>query len=510
MSRAISLKDTILWSIYLSKARGEHLHKAKLIRHLILARAHGIIVEKITSEYPYIKELEKALKDLVKSGDISSFYVKHKGLKTFFHLSQQGEKKIFEVYYSKQEFWEYAQLIDKNITGFKSFETLYRRLEYQGRLKELTDDEQKALKRIVSGERSEEEVNRVKRITKNKRKISKPVSEIPELRDSSINPMEVSYIGSLSFEDRDLAGIRWLLGNDPLSLPLKRGKISLNPFFLVDEDTYSVDVFSHTVELGKLLKPYKVKPEIIICDFHNPKKAVNELIKIDPNVFCRFTYLDPTTFTKALELELLKATEKTPGIGLYFEPMEYASNLSHGLDSVKPLPHFQGKSDKSKEEVLVILVGHETDRASLLVEEIDPGKLVLVIPSSDDTAKHLEWNKKANKVAQQIISSTPLNKKDVSRFFTSSHTYQTVLFDLCKIRETYPAEKYELAIAPLGTKVMNAAVSTFASRNEDIVVYDPIPERYNTEDYTRGFKPNPYLFPLKLESRILCEIGEGL
>ena len=35
------------------------------------------------------------------------------------------------------------------------------------------------------------------------------------------------------------------------------------------------------------------------------------------------------------------------------------------------------------------------------------------------------------------------------------------------------------------------------------------PERYNTEDYTRGVKPNPYLFSLKLESRILCEMGEG-
>lgn len=310
----------------------------------------------------------------------------------------------------------------------------------------------------------------------------------------------INYIGSLSFEDRDLAGIKWLLNYDPISSSLRRKKLQLNVFFLVDETTYTLTVALHRITAEKLLKLKEIPFHFIPCNFHDPEEPIRKLQERDPEVFFRFTYLDTTTFTRNLEIRILEAFKKTPGYCIYFEPLDYGSDLSCGLEDIRRLPDKGVRNDSSKENVLLLLTGHEIDRPVHLAEQLDPDRLVLLVPQGDDTMDHAKWNREAQKTAKQISNEISLNKSHIETCYTSSHLYQTILCDLYEFRKKYSG--CNLSISSMGTKISNLALQSVISNDPDIKVYNAIPEVYNTIDYSRGAKTRPYAFPLKLDDRL--------
>lgn len=69
------------------------------------------------------------------------------------------------------------------------------------------------------------------------------LSLISEVRNK--NKDKINYIGSLSFEDRDLVGIKCILNTEWISSILKQKKIYFNVFYLIDTGTCRKKVVEH-------------------------------------------------------------------------------------------------------------------------------------------------------------------------------------------------------------------------------------------------------------------------
>lgn len=328
------------------------------------------------------------------------------------------------------------------------------------------------------------------------------LSLISEVRNK--NKDKINYIGSLSFEDRDLVGIKCILNTEWISSILKHKRIYFNVFYLIDTCTCRKKVIEHKKNITKFLENRDIKSYYFIeCDFHNPREVLDKLLEIDGELVVRYTYLDMSTLTRNLGSYLMKAFQYTSGEIIYFEPMEYGKNLSQGLEKKDYFPDLGRNHDPSKEDVLIIFTGHELERAHLLAEDVDPDKVILMVPRGDDTDNHAKWNGHARKVGEELACKLPLRKDSIEIRYTPSHGYQTILCDLGKIIADFPQEKYNISFASMGTKISNLALNTATSTIEGLCVYDAVPENYNVEDYSKGVRiKNPYSFPLRIDDRI--------
>lgn len=318
------------------------------------------------------------------------------------------------------------------------------------------------------------------------------------------NKNKINYIGSLSFEDRDTAGIQCLLADEQISFLLKREKIAISVFYLIDQSTYDEKVKQHRKFVKNFLEKRGIASYYFICcDFHDPRSVLDELVKRDAEIICRYSYLDISTLTRSLGSYLMRVFQFTKGKLVYFEPMKYGNILSNGLEEIDFYPELYERSDPNKEDVLIIPSGHEIERPRLVIEDLDPAKIVFIVPRGDDTPEHANWNREAQKKINELIAQLPLKRDSIEIRYTPSHIYQTNLCDLEKALDDHPAADYNRSVAPMGPKIINFALTTLTSLKKDICVYDAIPEYYNTNDYSRGVRiKNAYSFPLRLEERI--------
>jgi hypothetical protein len=297
---------------------------------------------------------------------------------------------------------------------------------------------------------------------------------------NNIRPIEGDnddiFVACASFEDRTTA----------IAYRFSKGyKVERSFVFKYDEK-------NETNLRDKKFKKLKTKIEChskntfpIICNHHDPLDGIYKLRDLceskSINMEGKSISLDITTFTKQYILVLLKYIEsqKPKCVRIFYaEPEDYGVKwgkpLSSGLVDIVSVPSYGGHYYTEKENLLILQLGYEGDRAYGLWERTAPHKTIVLIgkPSFKKT-----WEGRVEK----------FNKKLLTKLSADSTHYVSTLdpFEVGKnldaIIEMY-AQKYNISISPLGPKPQVLGCYLSVRKYPDIQIIYAIP-KYHDEKY---------------------------
>ena len=148
--------------------------------------------------------------------------------------------------------------------------------------------------------------------------------------------------------------------------------------------------------------------------------------------------------------------------------------LSKGCKDVRNVIGYAGKIIPDKELYLVLLTGYEIERATRLIDILEPDRLVMG-----------NSNEPINEIHDKAMCY--INKKfldwEKNLLFIPNETFDFSCKDLCKtvniLKKITKSQKNSYIIAPLNSKISTIAVSIVALLNRNIQVCYSIPEIYN-------------------------------
>jgi len=287
------------------------------------------------------------------------------------------------------------------------------------------------------------------------------------------------FIGYASFEERSTT----------ISLAINPSQISKAIIFHTKEND---DLKSRTI----ISKQSSLNPEFIELDIKNPidigrrmTTKVKEILSMNNTDLV----IDITTFTHETLLMLLKLIytniKRFSSVKCLYNNAEvYSVNdqpeqawLSKGCRDVRNVIGYPGLIRPSAKTCLILLTGFELERATKLIELIEPDKLVLgngLDPLNEKHATLMEYFGKEflkwQNSYKNIIKTT---------FGFSCQNIAKTVDELNKIIVENPDDNY--IIIPLNTKLSTIAVAIVALQNKRIQVCYSIPEIYNTKNYSK-------------------------
>jgi hypothetical protein len=223
----------------------------------------------------------------------------------------------------------------------------------------------------------------------------------------------------------------------------------------------------------------------IICDHHDPLDGLSKFRDL-----CRSRgvvlegkniTIDITTFTKQYLLVLLRFVEKQAPKSVrlfYSEPEDYAVKwdkpLSYGLIDIVSVPSYGGHFYVEKENLLVLTLGYEGDRAYGIWERFTPHRTIVLIgkPSFKDS-----WEGRVEEFNRKLISKLP---GDSIRYIPTLDPFE-VSQNLDKLIEQYSG-KFNISVSPLGPKPQVVGCYLSVRKYLDVQVIYAIP-KFHEEEY---------------------------
>jgi hypothetical protein len=154
--------------------------------------------------------------------------------------------------------------------------------------------------------------------------------------------------------------------------------------------------------------------------------------------------------------------------------------LSKGCKDVRNILGYPGMLKPSAKTCLVILAGFEIERATKIIEMLEPDRIILgngIDPTSDSISKTMTYFR--GKFDDWIKE---YKSRACERFDFSCKDIQSTVQSLDNLLKSSPNDNYILI--PLNTKLSTVAAASFALQNPKVQVCYSIPEIYNTENYS--------------------------
>ena len=294
---------------------------------------------------------------------------------------------------------------------------------------------------------------------------------------NSILPSRFVFLCSASFEKRST------------TIPL-----SLDPSRISHSVVFRSRGYKNDTSLNEI-KNKIATSKVIDFDLNNPvsvARSLTEVVKECSSLESAIV-IDITTFTHEILAMLLKLihdneTKFSSIFCLYNGAADYSNSkengltqmwLSKGCRDVRNVIGYPGRMRPTAKTSLIILTGFELERATKLIEIIEPDRLMLGFGNDPTHDNHLE------PVAffQEKFENWKKNYKNsnCTEFgFSCKNIEKTteVLSDLT----ADPDENY--IVVPLNTKLSTIASSIVALKNPMIQICYSIPEMYNMDDYS--------------------------
>jgi hypothetical protein len=262
---------------------------------------------------------------------------------------------------------------------------------------------------------------------------------------------------------------------------------------------------AHQNELFKNLTSHSGREEkgtVIHCDKDDSIDGLVKLKEVLKNRDLsegRIT-IDITTFTKQYLLVLLKSIRQdypSASIRILYTPGYYEVSSSHpektalswGVKEIKPVPGFLGNCLPWQDDILVLFLGYEGERAFQIMQKLEPKKTIAVLPSPP-SYPHAD---RPTYTLNKRILSRPID--EVERYEADAldpESTRDLLLELSKKYED--EERCNLIISPICTKIQTLGILLFFWTKKDTnaqVIYT-LPFWYNEKKYTSGF-PNHVL-----------------
>jgi len=236
--------------------------------------------------------------------------------------------------------------------------------------------------------------------------------------------------------------------------------------------------------------------EFVELDIANPVSVARRLTEVARSLFANnplSLVIDITTFTHENLLMFLKLVSNNKEkflsvLCLYNGAEEYSGDVPHeevwlskGCKDVRNVIGYPGLLRPAAKTCLVILTGFELERATKLIEWLEPDSLALGYPSDPTSENHVDimnyykhkfdkWqsNYKNNDIPPfQFSSKCVIATVDVLEAIVSGNSDHNYIF------------------VPLNTKLSTVAAAIVAQRHRQIQVCYTIPEIYNVENYSK-------------------------
>jgi hypothetical protein len=309
------------------------------------------------------------------------------------------------------------------------------------------------------------------------------LKEILKEISNTIEPIEGDkddiFITCASFEDRTTAIA------DRFS---KNYKVVNSFVFKYDEKNMTN---LRDVNFGKLKSKIEQHSENIfpiICNHHDPLDGVFKIKELLKNNLLtledKTVTVDITTFTKQYILVLFKFIEsqKTKSVRLFYaEPQDYSVKwkkpLSSGLIDIVSVPSYGGHYYAEKENLLILQLGYEGDRAYGLWEKCAPHKTIVLIgkPSFKET-----WEGRVEKFNARLLSKL---SKDFRYYIATLDPFE-VSKNLDNLIKEY-SPKFNISISPLGPKPQVLGCYLSVRKYPDVQIIYAIPKSHEEEYFSK-------------------------
>ncbi len=203
--------------------------------------------------------------------------------------------------------------------------------------------------------------------------------------------------------------------------------------------------------------------------------------------------VDITTFPRQellLLLRVLASLPNRPTIRLISaEPEKYPTEAGeNGVKSVRSVPGFGGVQPPGMGKLLIMLLGHEEERAAITWKRHNPKKTIVITsePSFRNGLKGIV--EKKNPLFFLDFGDTLIHKGVPARGINETATA------ILEYSKEY-SESYFTVVAPYGTKLQALGVFKAARIQPKIQITYAVPSIYNYEAYSRGIGPTWELVP---------------
>lgn len=197
--------------------------------------------------------------------------------------------------------------------------------------------------------------------------------------------------------------------------------------------------------------------------------------------------LDITTFPRQEMLVLLRVLDKMMGLDrvrlLYTEPLKYGSEeaggwLTRGVKAVRAVPGFGGIQPPGKRKLLVILLGHEEERAAITWKRHQPRKCVAVLPLPGYRPELGEAVKRKHYLLFSMVAKSTVQME------VPAHGIEETRDLILRLWEAHKNTHY-LVVAPLGTKLQTIGLFEAVRIQPAIQITYAVPALYNYQGFSQ-------------------------
>ena len=226
-------------------------------------------------------------------------------------------------------------------------------------------------------------------------------------------------------------------------------------------------------------------PESVSLELHfdNPLEVLEKLQKVVQKLVAegaRSLVIDISTFTHEVLLIFLRILHVNQK---YFETIllmyngasKYESWLSKGCKEVRNVIGYPGSFNPAQKYHLVILTGFEWERATRLVDLLEPDTLWIGIGKDPTNLNHQETMTNFGKDFKNWMEN--LQGVRHNQFMFSCSEITSTISSLQQILTKFPLDNF--IFVPLNTKLSTISTALVALDNSRVQVCYPIPEVYN-------------------------------
>ena len=296
------------------------------------------------------------------------------------------------------------------------------------------------------------------------------------------------FICSASFEERSLSSA---------ALMDARFIQKYAIIFNVETPDYKKQVEKNLFRLQTALRGKTTEGIFVIsCTRENPVDGIEQIAAIltqcklntDPGPYVT---VDISSFTKIYLLELLHSIDTELGWPLprliHTTQRYLPTRLTRGIEQITTIPHFYGRPDMHKPNLLVLLLGFEPDRALSIWQQHNPAKTVALItnPPRHDSPDYLKYARQNN---EELLSKPGVDLRDIPADDPAG--VREVL------EEIYEETKgdYNMVVGPFGTKPQVVGVYLFHRDHPATQVIYSFPATY-TRSYLQREPGETMLLP---------------
>lgn len=284
--------------------------------------------------------------------------------------------------------------------------------------------------------------------------------------------------------------------------------------------TNEIHLENEEENLQKLRKIFSEKGVIVQLDLSSPVDTADKIIEhLNKNNLAlgkKRVFVDITTFTHETLLILFaifkeKYNEAEIICG-YNNAKEYSSDkkdikskwLSRGIGEVRSVLGYPGNLKPSQDNLLMVIVGYEFERAARIIDAISPDYLWIGYNIENNATT--EKDRDANKGYARLLNNMAAYYEQTTKFVVPSNN-PYVAFEAIRKKLDTIGNKINVTIVPMNNKLSTLGVALIGLTNPEIQICYAPALIYNTSSYSIP-GDTCYIFSFDLPNRTKDYLGE--